>query len=69
MYLLEMLLGMQHEMCAVADDIVKVLDLFQSLVAKHALGCWETAKAAGTIEAEIVFEVPTSKFGKAGTGI
>lgn len=72
MYLLEMLLRMQHEMCAVTDDVVKMLDLLQSVVAKHALGCWEAAKAAkaaDTIEAEILLEVPTSRFRRAGTGI
>lgn len=64
-----MLLRIQHEMCAVTDDVVKMLDLLQSVVAKHALGCWEAAKAAGTIEAEILLEVPTSRFGRAGMGI
>ncbi len=66
---MEMLLRMQHEMCAVTDDVVKMLDLLQSVVAKHALGCWEAAKAAGTIEAEILLEVPASRFGRADMGI
>ena len=60
MYFLEMLLRMQHEMCAVTDNVVKILDLIQSVVAKYALGCWEAAKAAGAIEADILFEVPTA---------
>jgi len=64
-----MLLRMQHEMCAVTNDVVKMLDLLQSVVAKHALGCWEAAKAAGIVEAEIILEVPTSKFRRAGIGI
>ncbi len=64
--MLEMLLGMQHEMFVVADDVIEILDLHQSVVTEHALGCWETAKAAGTIEAEILLEVPTSRFGRAG---
>lgn len=41
----------------------------ESVVAQQALGCWEAAKAAGTIEAEILFEVSTTKFGRAGIGI
>ncbi len=55
--LMEMLLRIQPKMCAVADDVVEMLDLRQSVVAKHTLGCWETVKATRTIEAEIVLAV------------
>jgi len=54
---MEMLLRIQPKMCAVADDVVEMLDLRQSVVAKHTLGCWETVKATRTIEAEIVLAV------------
>ncbi len=67
--MLEMLLRMQHEMCAVTDDVVKVLDLLQSVVTEHPLGCWKAAKAAGTVEAETLLKVLTSRFGRAGMGI
>jgi hypothetical protein len=69
MYFLEILLRMQYEMCAVTDDFVKMLDLVQSVVAKHALGCWEAARAVCTIEAEIILEVPASRFERAGMPI
>jgi len=56
-------------MFVVADDVIEILDLYQSVVTEYALGCWETAKAVGIIEAEILLEVPTSRFGRAGMGV
>ncbi len=48
---------MQYKNCAVADDVVEMLNLRHSVVAKHTLGCWETAKATRTIKADIVLTV------------
>ena len=52
-----MLLRMHHEMCAVTDNVVKMLDLLQSVVAKRALGCRETAEVACAIDAKVLLEV------------
>jgi len=55
---------MQHKICAVIDNIIKILNLLQSVVTKHALGCRKTAKTADTIEAEILLKIYLSKIEK-----